>query len=79
MLEKAYQKIPKDLVSRIIICDDCSQDNTSEIVKSIPSAYYRNSVNLGYGGNILASLDRAFGEGADYAVEIHGDGAQFNP
>ena len=73
MLAKAFDKIPKDLVEHIIISDDGSTDDTVDIVKNIPAIYYRNSTNLGYGGNIKESLKRCFENGADYAVEIHGD------
>ena len=79
LLEKAYSKIPKNLVDEIIICDDGSNDQTELISKNLPIKYFKNSSNLGYGGNLKQSLKRCFDLGADYAIEIHGDGAQFNP
>lgn len=79
MLEKAYNKIPKKIVDQVIICDDGSKDNTEDIAKNISAKYFKNLSNLGYGGNLKESLARCFELGADYAVEIHGDGAQFNP
>jgi glycosyltransferase involved in cell wall biosynthesis len=79
MLGKAYEKIPKPLVDEIILSDDGSSDNTENICKNLDLIYFKNPTNLGYGGNIRESLKRCFELGADYAVEIHGDGAQFNP
>jgi glycosyltransferase involved in cell wall biosynthesis len=79
MLERAYSKIPKDLVSEIIISDDGSKDATATVAAGLKALYFVNDTNLGYGGNLKASLKRCFDLGADYAVEIHGDGAQFDP
>jgi len=79
MLEKAYRKIPKDAFHQIILSDDGSSDDTEEISKKLDLIYFKNTSNLGYGGNIRESLKRCFELGADYAVEIHGDGAQFDP
>jgi len=39
----------------IIICDDCSTDNTGAVIKSFRDKrirYFRNNVNLGYGPNL---------------------------
>jgi glycosyltransferase involved in cell wall biosynthesis len=80
LLEKALGKIPRALVDDIFVMDDGSKDGTSEVARRLGLTVYRNERNLGYGGNLRAGLRRAFEEhGADYVVEIHGDGAQFNP
>ena len=79
MLERAYNKIPTNMVDEIIICDDGSKDKTEDIAKNLPATYFKNITNLGYGGNLKESLARCFKLGADYAVEIHGYGAQFDP
>lgn len=79
MLPRAYERIPKHLVDDIIVMDDGSKDNTSEVAKSLGLKVFRNPKNLGYGGNVKAGLKKAMEMGADYIVEIHGDGAQFNP
>ena len=34
-LEKTYKEIPFDLVDEVILCDDASKDNTSDLAKSI--------------------------------------------
>jgi glycosyltransferase involved in cell wall biosynthesis len=80
LLEKALAKIPKDLVDDIFVMDDGSTDGTSDVARRLGLTVFRNEKNLGYGGNIRTGLRRAIRDfGADYVVEVHGDGAQFNP
>ena len=79
MLKTAYNRIPKHLVDDIIVMDDCSQDDTSAVARGLGLKVFRNEKNMGYGGNLKAGLKKALELGADYVVEIHGDGAQFNP
>lgn len=59
--------------------DDGSNDKTIEIAESLGLKWFKNEKNLGYGGNLKAGLKHAFAQHADFVVEIHGDGAQFNP
>jgi glycosyltransferase involved in cell wall biosynthesis len=80
LLEKALSKIPPALVDDVFVMDDGSRDGTSDVARRLGLCVYRNERNLGYGGNLRAGLRRAIEDhGADYVVEIHGDGAQFNP
>jgi len=80
LLEKALKKIPPHLVDDVFVMDDGSTDGTSEVAKRLGVTVYRNERNLGYGGNLRAGLRRAVRDhGAGYIVEIHGDGAQFDP
>jgi len=79
MLEKAYKKIPKNLVYRIIVSDDLSSDNANLVAKKLGLDFFTNPGFKGYGGNIKSAIKKSFELGADYAVEIHGDGAQFDP
>jgi len=49
----------------IVVGDDCSSDNTEEIVKSFRDdriKYYRNDKNLGYGMNLQACYGRSSGQ-----------------
>src|SRR5882672_8458768 len=80
LLEKALSKIPAALVDDIFVMDDGSRDGTADVARRLGLTLYRNERNLGYGGNLREGLRRAVEDhGADYVVEIHGDGAQFNP
>jgi glycosyltransferase involved in cell wall biosynthesis len=80
LLGKALDRIPKDLVDGIIVMDDGSSDGTSDVARALGLQVYRSERNLGYGGNLREGLFRAVREhDADYVVEVHGDGAQFNP
>jgi glycosyltransferase involved in cell wall biosynthesis len=78
LLPVAIQKIPKDYFYKIFITDDGSTDNTLEVIKKL-KIDLTNSPKVGYGANVMHGLSYAFSLGADYVVEIHGDGAQFNP
>jgi glycosyltransferase involved in cell wall biosynthesis len=80
LLPRALARIPKDLVHAILVMDDGSTDETSEVARRLGLPVYRNERNLGYGGNLRAGLYHAVRDfDADYVVEVHGDGAQFNP
>src|ERR1044071_17344 len=79
MLGRAYEKIPKDLVDDILVMDDGSKDNTSEVARGLGLKVFRHEPNRGYGGNLKQGLLQARNLGADYVVEIHGDGGQFHP
>lgn len=74
LLPKAYANIPKDLVDDIIVTDDGSTDNSVEIARSLGIPVFPHTPNRGYGGNLKAGLRRALERGADYVVEVHGDG-----
>ena len=79
LLEKAINKCP-DCLDRIFISDDNSNDNTYAIAKKLNVDIFKNNGINGYGGNVKNALRTAFENyNADYAVEIHGDGAQFDP
>ena len=79
MLVRAYERIPKHLLDDIIVMDDGSTDNTSGVARTLGLKVFRHEPNRGYGGNLKAGLKKAIELGADYVVEIHGDGAQFDP
>ena len=79
LIERAIKKCPK-CINEIFISDDKSNDNTLEIAEKKGVQVFTNEKVNGYGGNVKNALKVAFENFyADYAVEIHGDGAQFHP
>lgn len=79
LVEKAIKKCPS-CIDKIFISDDKSTDNTHEVAKTNNIEVFTNNKINGYGGNVKNALKVAFENfNADYAVEIHGDGAQFHP
>ena len=79
LIEKAIKKCPK-CIDEIFISDDKSNDNTHEVAEKNGFQVFTNEKVNGYGGNVKNALKIAFENfDADYAVEIHGDGAQFHP
>lgn len=79
MLPRAIERIPKGVLNDLIVMDDGSKDGTYEVAKKLGLKVFRHEPNRGYGGNLKAGMKKALEMGADYIVEIHGDGAQFNP
>ena len=78
LLEVASKKIPHDFFSEVFVTDDGSTDNSVLIAKNLGYKVIY-STKTGYGANVKNGLKYAFDNGADYVVEIHGDGAQFDP
>ncbi len=79
LIEKAIKKCPR-CINQIFISDDKSTDDTHEVAKKNGIKIFTNEKVNGYGGNVKNALKVAFENfEADYAVEIHGDGAQFHP
>lgn len=67
--------IPKQLISDIIVVDDCSSDATYAIARKIPGIrVYKTDHNVGYGGNVTFGIRTALAMGADIIIELHPDG-----
>ncbi len=88
-IQKTVSRIPAELyeaIEEIYIFDDASPDNTFEQAHRLlanPNLkeklnIYKNSVNLGYGGNQKVGYRYAINKGLDYVVMLHGDG-QYAP
>jgi len=78
-LEKTYREIPFDLVDEVILCDDASKDNTSELARSIGIKHvivHQN--NKGYGGNQKSLYNKALELGGDIVIMLHPD-YQYTP
>ena len=78
-VEKALESIPKQKDIELIICDDCSQDNTVNIIKNFidnnKSLFYdiiflQNEENKGVGYTLNRCYDAATG---DYITSLDSD------
>ena len=78
-LEKTYSEIPFDIVDDVILVDDSSNDNTSEVGKKLGIKHIIiHEKNTGYGGNQKTCYTTALELGADIVVMLHPD-YQYTP
>lgn len=78
-LEKTYQEIPFDIVDEVVLVDDASRDNTSEIASKLGIKHIiRHEKNKGYGGNQKTCYKKALELGADIIIMLHPD-YQYTP
>jgi glycosyltransferase involved in cell wall biosynthesis len=78
-LEETYREIPFDIVDDVILVDDASYDNTSEVAKQIGIKHIiRHEQNKGYGGNQKTCYNKALELGADIVIMLHPD-YQYTP
>jgi glycosyltransferase involved in cell wall biosynthesis len=77
-LELTYRDIPLPWVTRIILVDDASRDETLEVARELPLEVIKHHRNVGYGGNQKTCYTAALREGADAIVMLHPDG-QYDP
>lgn len=67
-------KQAKKYVDQVIVVDDASKDNTSQIAKKAGAIVLNHIVNLGLGGTLKTGCDAAMLMGADLIVTLDGDG-----
>ncbi|GAB4447277.1 MAG: glycosyltransferase family 2 protein [Anaerolineae bacterium] len=72
-IERTYNDIPLDVVDRIIVVDDVSQDETVEIARKLGLKTIIHAQNKGYGGNQKTCYLEALKDGADIVVMLHPD------
>ena len=72
-LERTYRDLPMDVVDRIILVDDVSQDETVEIARRLGLKTVMHIQNRGYGGNQKTCYLEALRDGADIVVMLHPD------
>jgi glycosyltransferase involved in cell wall biosynthesis len=78
-LEQTYNEIPQDLVDEVILCDDASSDNTSELAVEIGIPHIiLHENNRGYGGNQKSLYNKALELGGDIIIMLHPD-YQYTP
>ena len=72
-LERTYHDIPHEMVSKIILVDDVSKDDTVAVARQLGLDVIIHRQNLGYGGNQKTCYDAALEAGADAVVMLHPD------
>lgn len=77
-LERTVADIPRDVVDDIILTDDFSRDDTSELSRRLGLHTIRHDRNRGYGGNQKTCYTAALARGADIIVMLHPD-YQYSP
>jgi glycosyltransferase involved in cell wall biosynthesis len=78
-LEITYNEIPFDIVDDVVLVDDASKDDTSELGKKLGIKHViKHQQNKGYGGNQKSCYNKAKEIGADIVVMLHPD-YQYTP
>lgn len=78
-LAQTYAEIPMDVVDEVVLVDDASKDNTSELAKELGIKHViRHDQNKGYGGNQKTCYNKALSLNADIVVMLHPD-YQYTP
>jgi len=72
-LERTYHDLPKEVVDKVILVDDVSQDETVEIARHLGLDVVVHIQNKGYGGNQKTCYLKALEDGADIVVMLHPD------
>jgi len=72
-IERTVTDFPKGLVTRTIVVDDRSTDNTVEVAKKLGLTVFEHTTNLGYGGNQKTCYWEALKENPDVVVMVHPD------
>lgn len=78
-LEQTFKEIPFDLVDEVVLVDDASRDNTTELAKQIGIRHViKHDKNKGYGGNQKTCYKKALELEADIVIMLHPD-YQYTP
>lgn len=78
-LKMTYDEIDFSLVDDVILVDDHSPDNTTEVAKQLGIRHViYHEVNKGYGGNQKTCYKKALEIGADIVIMLHPD-YQYTP
>src|SRR5690349_4191820 len=77
-LEKTYGQIPHDIVDRVLLVDDASDDATVHLAGKLGIETFTHARNLGYGANQKTCYTEALARGADIIVMLHPD-YQYDP
>jgi glycosyltransferase involved in cell wall biosynthesis len=78
-LEQTYAEIPFEIVDEVVLVDDYSLDNTSEMAEKLGIKHIiRHDSNKGYGANQKSCYNKALELNADIVIMLHPD-YQYTP
>jgi glycosyltransferase involved in cell wall biosynthesis len=77
-LELTWQDLPHEIVDRVLLVDDASNDDTVDLAKSLGIDVLLHEINRGYGANQKTCYQAALKDGADIIVMLHPD-YQYEP
>ena len=77
-LEQTYKEVPREFVDEIILVDDGSSDETTQVAAQLGLTTFVHKQNLGYGRNQKTCYREALRRGADIVVMLHPD-YQYSP
>ena len=78
ILKKTVAEIPKSGIDDMIVVDDGSSDNTSQVAREMGLTVIRHEKNKGYGAAQKTGYRIAIERNADIAIMVHGDN-QYDP
>ena len=71
LIDEIQKKCPD---TDYIVINDCSVDDTKEVLKNVGASYVSAPVNLGIGGAVQTGYKYAAKNGYDIAIQVDGDG-----
>jgi glycosyltransferase involved in cell wall biosynthesis len=77
-LEDTFRRIPAGYYDEIVVVDDFSRDETTQLAQRLNLKAIRHPHNVGYGGNQKTCYMEALRDGADIVIMLHPDG-QYDP
>jgi glycosyltransferase involved in cell wall biosynthesis len=78
-IAKTYAEIPFEIVDEVILTDDFSNDQTTQIAREIGIQHIvEHTMNKGYGGNQKSCYKKAIELNADIVIMLHPD-YQYSP
>jgi glycosyltransferase involved in cell wall biosynthesis len=78
VLAKTVSSIPSGCFDEILVVDDGSSDNTSDVARLLGATVISHPLNKGYGAAQKTGYKEAVKKGADIVVLVHGDN-QYDP
>jgi glycosyltransferase involved in cell wall biosynthesis len=72
-LRQTYQDLPLDVVDRVLLVDDRSDDATVRVARELGIQTFLHQRNRGYGGNQKTCYREALRGGEDIVIMVHPD------